>query len=65
MYRKRCVGVVVPHLRDLAMLGPDLHPGLEIDNFGFEFIAYWPMALLPESHDLLQERDVDEEPCRS
>ena len=51
-----CVAAIVPALRDLALLGPDLHPGLEIDNYALGFIAYWPQVRLPVAHELLKEQ---------
>lgn len=53
MHGGHCVAAVVPCLRDIALLGADLHHGLEIDNYALEFIAYWPRARLPDNHELL------------
>lgn len=51
-----CVAAIVPELRDIALLGPELHPGFEIDNYAFEFIVYWPLDRLPETHELLEDQ---------
>lgn len=56
MYRQHCVATVIPCLRDLALLGKELHAGLEIDNYAFEFIAYWPTARIYANDELLEGR---------
>ncbi len=52
-----CAAVVIPALRDLVLLGPDMHEGLEVDSYAREFIAYWPDVSIPATHDLLGEQD--------
>ena len=48
-----CVGVALDELEDLALLGPELRPGLRVDSFAQRFIAYWPDAVIPVDHELL------------
>lgn len=57
MYGRHCLAAVIPSVRCLAQLGPGLRIGLEVDDFAFDVIACWPEVLVPESHELRQERD--------
>jgi len=43
MYGKYCVGCVVEYRSQYDDLF-DLVPGARIDNFGLDFIVYWPEA---------------------
>lgn len=49
----RCVGAIIETIPDLALLGPELRPGLSVDNLAMRFIAYWPEILLPPEHALI------------
>jgi hypothetical protein len=57
MFGKHCVAAVLPDLRDVALLGRELRPGLEIDDFVREYIVYWPQATLPDTHKLREHQD--------
>jgi len=57
MYGAHCVAASVKTLPDLALLGPALRPGLEIDHLALEFVAYWPDAQLLSSHELLEDAE--------
>ena len=48
-----CVGAIIETIPDLALLGPELRPGLSVDNLATRFIAYWPEVLLPPGHALI------------
>ena len=54
-----CVATVIRVMRDIALLGPDLRDGLEIDSFKREVIAYCPDVRIPLAHELLHEDDCN------
>lgn len=43
MYGKSCVAVVVEYRMQYDELA-QAHPGARIDNFGLDFVVYWPDA---------------------
>lgn len=48
-----CVAVILEELVDLTLLGRGLRQGIRVDNWGEQFIAYWPDARVDEDHPLL------------
>jgi hypothetical protein len=49
MYRARCVAVILDSPAHLALLGPELFEGLEVDQLAQGTVAYWPAVRVDDS----------------
>ncbi len=59
-----CVATILDEIVDLTLLGRGLRRGIRVDNWGEQFVAYWPDALIEEDHPLMAKyrEQFDEEP---